>query len=98
MPAHPVWSTVVTTVRQRVLRLLHQIIIWLRNAGHCAAWISHREVFAGWWRRREITDRDIIEVDAIGAAGDFSDLKANRVAIVDGEGCGLKRRRTRRHG
>ena len=85
MPAHPVWTTVITTVRHRVLRLLHQVIVRLVHVGNRVARVSHREMFARGWcrsrrRRREITDLNIVDVDAIGAAGDFSDLKANCVA------------------
>src|SRR5262249_7002662 len=96
VPAHPVWTTVITTVRHRVLRLLHKIIVRLRDAGNRVARISHREMFAGNWcgsrRRRwrrsgEITNLYIVEIDAICAAGNLPDLKANCVGVVDGEGC-----------
>ena len=97
VPAHPVWTTIITTVGHRILRLLHQVIVRLVRVGYRVARISHREMFAGWCRsrrwRREITNLNIVDVDTIRAARDLSDLKANCVGVVDGETCCLKCRR-----
>ena len=39
----------------------------------------------------------IVEVDAVGAARDFSDLETNCDAVVDSKVCGLKRDGTGSH-
>jgi hypothetical protein len=44
MPAHPVGNTVVTVIRQRVLRTLNQVVGRIRRAAGRSAGIAEREL------------------------------------------------------
>ena len=106
MPADPVCAAVVATVGEHVLRLLHQVIVWLRHVRDGVARVAHRQVFTGSRRRcwswsggrwcGEIADLNVINIESICSARDFPDFEANRTRIVNGEGSRLQRRGTTR--
>src|SRR4051794_36363553 len=52
MPANPVWTTLVSVVRDRKLGFLHQVVVGLIDVGSRAVRIAKRQVNARRIRRR----------------------------------------------
>ncbi len=48
MPAYPVWSAIIAIVRERKLRLLHQVVVRLIDVGRGAVRITESQVHTGW--------------------------------------------------
>src|SRR5215510_14749609 len=76
MPAHPVGAAEIPVVRQRKLRLLHQIVVWRVDVRDGSARITHRQVHA-WriWRCRSGRNSegpDVIRHERIGVRSGVS--------------------------